>query len=44
VEAINRQLGHYPYHLGQIVFLAKHFRSADWKSLEHPEEQVGGVQ
>jgi hypothetical protein len=33
VEAINRQLMHYAYHIGQIVFLAKHFRSADWKTL-----------
>lgn len=33
VEAINRQLMHYALHIGQIVFLAKHFRSADWKTL-----------
>lgn len=33
VEAINRQLAHYPYHVGQIVFLAKHFRSSEWKTL-----------
>lgn len=32
-EAINRQLTHYAYHIGQITFLAKHFRSTDWKSL-----------
>ena len=31
--AINRQLTHYAYHVGQIVLLAKHFKSADWKSL-----------
>jgi Protein of unknown function (DUF1572) len=31
--AINRQLTHYAYHVGQIVFLAKHLRSADWQTL-----------
>ncbi len=33
VKAINRQLTHYAYHVGQIVLLAKHFKSTDWKSL-----------
>jgi len=36
MQAINRQLAHYPYHCGQIVFLAKHFRSDNWKSLSVP--------
>jgi hypothetical protein len=36
VEAINRQLTHYAYHIGQITFLAKHLRSSDWKSLSVP--------
>jgi hypothetical protein len=35
-QAINRQLGHYAYHVGQIVMLAKHFRSAEWKPLSVP--------
>ena len=39
VEAINRQLMHYSYHVGQIVFLAKHFRSAEWKSLSIPRNR-----
>lgn len=39
VEAINRQLTHYAYHAGQIVFLAKHFRSAEWKSLSIPRNR-----
>jgi hypothetical protein len=39
VQAINRQLAHYPYHIGQIIFLAKHFRSADWKSLSIPKNK-----
>src|SRR5919206_1266587 len=33
VEAINRQLSHYGQHTGQIVFLAKHLKSSDWKTL-----------
>ena len=39
VQAINRQLMHYSYHIGQIVFLAKHFRSKDWISLSIPRNQ-----
>jgi len=31
--AINRQLTHYAYHIGQIVLLAKHARVADWETL-----------
>jgi hypothetical protein len=33
IQAINRQLAHYAYHVGQIVFLAKHFKASDWQSL-----------
>src|SRR5437868_4354311 len=36
MQAINRQTAHYAYHCGQIVFLAKHFQSAGWKSLSVP--------
>jgi uncharacterized damage-inducible protein DinB len=36
MQTINRQLAHYAYHCGQIVFLAKHFRSSEWKSLSVP--------
>ena len=39
VEAINRQLTHYSYHIGQIVFLAKHFRSSEWKTLSVPKNR-----
>ena len=39
VQAINRQLTHYAYHVGQIVFLAKHFRAADWSSLSIPRKK-----
>jgi len=37
MQAINRQLGHYACHCGQIVFLAKHFQGADWKTLSIPK-------
>lgn len=33
VEAINRQLAHYPYHIGQLVFIAKMLKNEDWQSL-----------
>jgi hypothetical protein len=36
LQAINRQLAHYAYHVGQIVFLAKHFQHAHWRSLSVP--------
>jgi hypothetical protein len=39
VEAINRQLTHYAYHIGQIVLLAKHFRSSEWKTLSIPKNR-----
>jgi len=35
-QAINRQIAHYAYHIGQIVLLAKHYKCADWKSLSVP--------
>lgn len=41
VEAINRQLTHYSYHIGQIVFLAKHLKSAEWKNLSVPKNRSG---
>lgn len=33
LKAINRQISHYGYHVGQIVYIAKHLRSAEWKTL-----------
>ena len=39
VQAINRQLMHYSYHIGQIVYLAKHFRSTEWSSLSIPRNK-----
>lgn len=39
MQAINRQLAHYPHHVGQIVMLAKHFAHDHWKSLSVPRNQ-----
>ncbi len=36
MAAVNRQLSHYAYHVGQIVFLAKHFQGERWESLSIP--------
>jgi hypothetical protein len=36
LQAINRQIAHYAAHIGQIVFLAKHLRSNEWKTLTIP--------
>jgi hypothetical protein len=38
MQAINRQTAHYASHLGQIIFLAKHFACDDWKSLTVPRK------
>ena len=37
LEAINRQLCHYPYHIGQIVFAGKMLCAGDWQSLSIPK-------
>lgn len=39
MEAINRQLAHYPYHIGQIIFLAKAIKTEPWISLSIPRNQ-----
>jgi uncharacterized damage-inducible protein DinB len=41
MQAVNRQIAHYAYHCGQIVLLAKHFRSQEWKSLSVPRNKSG---
>ena len=43
VEAVNRQLTHYGEHVGQIIFLAKHLKSSDWKTLSIPRGQSEAV-
>ena len=36
LQAINRQVDHYAYHVGQIVFLARHWKRGEWTSLSIP--------
>jgi hypothetical protein len=43
MQCINRQLAHYPYHVGQIVYLARHFASGHWTSLTVPRGQSAAV-
>ena len=33
LDAVNRQLAHYPYHIGQMVYIAKMLKNNDWKTL-----------
>ena len=42
IDAINRQLAHYPYHIGQIIYIAKIIKNTGWKNLSIPkgESQV----
>jgi hypothetical protein len=37
VDAINRQLAHYPYHVGQIIYIARIIKNKDWVSLTIPK-------
>jgi hypothetical protein len=39
LEAISRQLAHYPYHVGQIIFLAKMLKGGGWDSLSIPKRK-----
>jgi hypothetical protein len=41
MQAINRQIGHYAHHSGQIVLLAKHFARDRWQSLSIPRNRSG---
>ena len=52
IEAIQRQLAHYSYHVGQMVTLARQMRGADWQTLSvargksgeyKPQERAGGI-
>ena len=38
MQAINRQLAHYSYHVGQIVYLARHFAGEKWQTLSVPKK------
>ncbi len=39
LQAVHRVVAHAVYHVGQIIFLAKHLRGAEWKSLSIPRGQ-----
>lgn len=39
MQAINRQVAHYSYHVGQMVLLAKHFAGERWESLSVPRNK-----
>src|ERR1051326_3866192 len=39
MEAILKQISHYAYHVGQIVFIAKHLKSEAWKTLSIPKKK-----
>jgi len=38
IDAINRQLAHYPYHIGQIIYIGKMITSDNWKNLSIPRK------
>lgn len=39
IDALNRQLAHYPYHVGQIVYIGRMIKNSDWQSLSIPKGQ-----
>jgi Protein of unknown function (DUF1572) len=39
VDAINRQLAHYPYHVGQIIYVARLIKNTNWQNLSIPKGQ-----
>jgi hypothetical protein len=39
MQTIHRQVSHYAYHIGQIVYLAKHFAGPDWNALTIPRRK-----
>lgn len=39
IDAINRQLAHYPHHAGQIIYIGKIIKGAEWKSLSIEKNQ-----
>ncbi len=43
LQAVNRQAAHYASHIGQIIFLAKHLQSANWRSLSIPRNRSAEV-
>jgi len=39
IDAINRQLAHYPHHIGQILYIGKMIKNKEWKNLSIPRKQ-----
>ena len=39
IDAVFRQLAHYPYHIGQIIYIAKMLKDENWKSLSIPRNK-----
>jgi hypothetical protein len=39
IDAINRQLAHYPHHIGQILYISKMIKGEEWKNLSIPKGQ-----
>jgi len=39
MQTIHRQVAHYSYHVGQIIYLAKHFAGPDWNALTIPRRK-----
>ncbi len=39
IQALNRQLNHYAYHVGQIVFVARYFAGENWETLSIPKKK-----
>ena len=37
IDAINRQLAHYPYHIGQILYIGRMIKNENWKNLSIPK-------
>jgi uncharacterized damage-inducible protein DinB len=42
-QAINRQIAHYSYHVGQIVYVARHFAGSNWRTLTIPKKKSGDI-
>jgi hypothetical protein len=39
IDAINRQLAHYPYHVGQIIYVGKMLQNEKWETLSIPRRR-----
>ena len=39
MDAIQRQLAHYPYHVGQILYIGKMIKDTEWKNLSMPKRK-----